>query len=112
MILSKGFFPAWLEAKLLCPRGCQSWVATISENEPISRLTAGMIASPPGTGNAPPGKKSFCISTSKRAFICLSAVGFEAFNHLQAFLHPWHQLRSCEKHTAHFEPGHHQRLMT
>ncbi len=67
VVVEKGAAPAWLEAKLEWPAGCQSCVSTTWLAEPISRFTTGTISSPPPTASAPPGQKSFCMSMTMSA---------------------------------------------
>lgn len=56
----------WLE-------GCQSRVKARVVKKPEIRLITGIIRSPLLTPNVPPGKKSFCTSTTSKAS-CLSIV--------------------------------------
>src|SRR5256885_15257891 len=60
--------------KCFVSRGCQSRVKITGNprrpNRPIVRFTRGIIASPSGTPSAPPGQKSFWMSTTSSAALC------------------------------------------
>src|SRR5258708_37332566 len=66
--------PRWLLANETCSRGCQSCAATIKSKHPelINSLKGDTIASAPGTGSAPPGRKSGCMSTTSKTARSLS----------------------------------------
>src|SRR5205085_2213934 len=66
---SPGLLPGWLDAKLPWPAGCQSCVATTRSNRGCSSFAIGMTSSPRGTASAPPGRKSFWMSTRIRVRI-------------------------------------------
>ena len=65
-MVSKGLRPAWLDANDRCPATCQSWVSATWAKRRASALTTGTTAPPSGTARAPPGRKSFCTSTTSR----------------------------------------------
>src|SRR5437660_1400485 len=60
--------------KCFVSRGCQSRVKITGNprrpNRPIVRFTRGIMASPSGTPSAPPGQKSFWMSTTSSAALC------------------------------------------
>src|SRR3989337_1281989 len=62
-----GRFPRWLEANEAWPAGCQSCVSTTTAKRSAISLTSGTISSPCATASAPPGRKSFCTSTTTSA---------------------------------------------
>src|SRR3569832_1853869 len=47
--------------------GCQSWVWMTFLNLRARALIGSMISSPPATARLPPGRKSYCISTTTNA---------------------------------------------
>src|SRR3954468_3834069 len=60
---SPGARPGYCEAKLPWPLGCQSCVAATRRNFSCARLATATTSSPRGTASAPPGRKSFWMST-------------------------------------------------
>jgi len=65
-MVSKGFFPGYIDANDAWPGGCQSCAVTTQGNCAAMRFTSGTISSPFGTASAPSGMKSFWMSTRIR----------------------------------------------
>src|SRR6266480_3161051 len=80
MIVSNGAWPGWLDANERCPATCQSCVRATWAKRGASAFTTCTTASPPGTASAPPGRKSFCTSTTSSKSRLVSIVGTRYFS--------------------------------
>ena len=74
-MVSNGFLPAWLEAKETWPGVCQSCVSTTCRNRRPSALIGSITALPSLTASDPPGRKSFCTSTTISTSVSLGVIG-------------------------------------
>src|ERR1700677_4487445 len=74
-VTSNGLAPACEDANEAWPAGWQSWVITTLSKARARRSTSGMIASPSATASAPPGRKSFCTSMTRRASSPVMTIG-------------------------------------
>src|SRR5580704_1054032 len=83
-MIPNGLAPGCADAKDACPRGCQSWVSTTLAKLSARRLTSGTIESPSSTASAPPGMKSFCMSTTRRTSRSSIAIPTVMASHLGA----------------------------